>query len=180
MSPNRERCPGQGAAPELHSINKSISADEIAENDGRTQPPDGARQTGSLRCGGVTAVDNNRRASLDAVGFGSKPQPKRLRLISWKTVAKGSLRGFASIELPIGLKIFGIPILISNGKPWAALPGKPVLDANGKHKVDINGKAAYVAILEWRDRDLSSRFSAAVVALVREKHPEALGDRDAT
>jgi hypothetical protein len=102
-----------------------------------------------------------------------------MRLIAWKPLVKNSLREFATIELSIGLKIFNILTLISNGNSWATLPGKPILDADGKHKVDVNGKAAYVAILEWRDRDLSSRFSAAVVALVREKHREALEDRDA-
>jgi hypothetical protein len=181
MPPKRERCPGQGAAAKTHSIKNGNRGDEIAEIDCRTQPRNDARQTDPLhRSGDVTAVDSNRMEPSHSVGFGSKPQPKRLRLVSWKAVAKGSLRGFASIELPIGLKICDIAIMVSNGNPWAALPGKPVLDADGKHKVGANGKGAYVTVLEWRDRDLSSRFSAAVVALVREKYSEALDDRDAT
>jgi hypothetical protein len=56
------------------------------------------------------------------------------------------------------------------------LPSKPVLDQNGKHKVDANNKPQYMPVLEWRDRDLSDRFRAAVVELVRAKHPDAVGD----
>jgi hypothetical protein len=97
-----------------------------------------------------------------------------MRLVSWKPLAKNSLRGFATIELPIGLKISDIPVLVSHGKAWASLPSKPQLDKDGQHKRDVNGKPAYAPILEWRDRDLSDRFSAAVIDLIRASHPEAL------
>jgi hypothetical protein len=97
-----------------------------------------------------------------------------MRLISWKPLVKNSLRGFATIELPIGLKISDIPVLVSHGKAWASLPSKPQLDKDGQHKRDVNGKPAYAPILEWRDRDLSDRFSAAVVDLIRASHPDVL------
>jgi hypothetical protein len=96
----------------------------------------------------------------------------RLRLISFKPIRKNSLLGFASVELPIGLRITDIPVLTSNGKRWAALPSKPVLGADGK-QVEVSGKRQYAAILEWRDRELSNRFSAAVVDAVQAEHPEA-------
>jgi hypothetical protein len=95
----------------------------------------------------------------------------RLRLLNFKPVAKNSLRGFAAVELPIGLRILDIPVLVSHGKVWAALPGKPQLDQDGRHKRDANGKAAYSPVLEWKDRDLANRFSDAVVELVRAAHP---------
>ena len=98
------------------------------------------------------------------------------RLISFKPLVKGSLRGFANVELPNGLRITDCPVLISNGKAWATLPSKPVLDRDGKH-VEVSGKKQYAPILEWRDRDLSNRFSAAIVDLVRQHHPDALDER---
>jgi hypothetical protein len=117
----------------------------------------------------------------EAMTWGALPTPdhrqaekKRMRLIAWKPLVKNSLRGFATVELPIGLKISDVPVLISNGKTWASLPSKPQLDRDGQHKRDVNGKATYSPILEWKDRDLSDRFSQAVVALVRAEHPDAL------
>ena len=86
-----------------------------------------------------------------------RPEPKRMRLIAWKPLVKNGLRGFATVLLPIA---------------WASLPSKPQLDQDGQHKRDVNGKAAYSPILEWKDRDLSDRFSQAVVALVRAEYPD--------
>jgi hypothetical protein len=103
----------------------------------------------------------------EAAAWG-RPEPRRMRLISFKPIEKGSLCGFASIELPIGLLIDDIPVLVSNGKAWASLPAKPQLDQDGRHKRDVNGKLAYTAFLRWRDRDMAARFSAAIVELVRE------------
>src|SRR4051812_20712850 len=98
----------------------------------------------------------------------------RLRLISFKPLRKNSLIGFASVELPMGLKLFDSPVLTSNGKTRASLPSKPVLGADGK-QVEVYGKRQYASILEWRDRDLSDRFSQAVVDAVRAEYPEPFG-----
>jgi hypothetical protein len=92
-----------------------------------------------------------------------------MRLISWKP------SGFVAVELPIRLKIHDAPVLVSNGKAWAALPSKPQIDKEGRHKTDVNGKTAYVPVLEWKNRELTDRFSAAVVELVQREHPAALG-----
>jgi hypothetical protein len=112
--------------------------------------------------------------------WGSKPEGTAakpgMRLISWKPLLKGALRGFATVELPIGLTIADIPVLVSHGVPWATLPSKPQLDQDGRHRRDANGKPAYSPILRWRDKDLSNRFSATVVELVRAAHP---GDLEA-
>ena len=66
------------------------------------------------------------------VRCGPNEERPRMRLIAWKPLVKNSLREFATIELSIGLKIFNILTLISNGNSWATLPGKPILDADGK------------------------------------------------
>jgi hypothetical protein len=105
---------------------------------------------------------------------------RRMRLVSWNPLRKNALRGFATVELPIGLTIADVPVLISRGKAWANLPSKPQIDACGQHRRDANGKPAYTAMLSCRDRHLSDRFSAAVVELVRRQHPEALAGEGAS
>jgi hypothetical protein len=98
-----------------------------------------------------------------------------MRLLSFRPFVKGSLRGFATVELPMGLRILDLPVLVGRNGPWVNMPAKPQVDRDGgQQKRDVNGKLAYVAILEWRDRDLANRFSNAVIDLVRAAHPDAL------
>jgi hypothetical protein len=99
---------------------------------------------------------------------------RKMRLVAWRPLTKGALRGFATVELPIGLTISDCPVLISHGKTWASMPAKPILDRDGRQKADANGKASYASILSWRDRDLADRWSAAVVDLVRAEYPDAI------
>lgn len=111
-----------------------------------------------------------------AFGYGDRPAPRQLRLVSWTPIAKGALRGFATVELlPIGLKVIDVPILVGTNGPWAALPAKPEFDREGRRKLDINGKPTWSPVLTWRTRDFANRFSDAVVAAVRQAHP---GDLD--
>lgn len=109
-----------------------------------------------------------------------RPEPPaaerpKTKLVSWKTLIRGSLRGFASVELPIGLTISEIPVLVGQNGAWAALPSKPVLDRDGRHRL-VGGKPVYSTILSWETRDLADKFSLAVVELVRQAHPEALDE----
>lgn len=118
-----------------------------------------------------------RRGEAAASGRAAAAGPQRagmLRLVSWKPLAKGSLRGFATVELPIGLKLIDCPVYVGKNGGWASLPSKPQLDRDGRRKTDINGHPAYSAVLEWRSRELADRWSAAVVALVRQAHLEDL------
>jgi hypothetical protein len=130
--------------------------------------------------------DPGRAAPRRGRDLGARPDARtaearpRLRLIDWRPCVKKSLRGFATIELPVGLKIHDVPVLVGPKGPWASLPAKPQIDRDGRQKTDASGKPAYVSILEWKSGDLSDRFSAAVVKLVRTAHPDALGERGAT
>jgi DNA-binding cell septation regulator SpoVG len=99
----------------------------------------------------------------------------RMRLLAFKPLRKGSLIGFAEVTLPNGLTISDIPVCTSHGKVWASLPSKAILDRDGRH-VEQDGKRKYVPILQWADRSTNDRWSDAVIALVRERHPDALDD----
>jgi len=102
---------------------------------------------------------------------GAVVAPGGMTLISFKKSRKGSLCGFAEVELPLML-IPDIGIHESHGRRWASIPGKPVIDPEGRHKV-VDGKRVYVPAFSWRNREIANRFSAAVVALVERHHPEA-------
>lgn len=106
--------------------------------------------------------------------WGDRSDRPRPRLLDFRPVRKGKLLGFARVELPIGLRISNIAILVGRNAPFAMLPSKPQLDRDGSTKRDPNGKVLYAPVLEWRDEDLSNRFSDTVVSLVIEAHPGAL------
>jgi len=116
----------------------------------------------------------------EAVGFGGKPPLQRpsMQLLAGKSPVKNSLRVFADVELPNGLRICEIPVLSSAGKDWAALPSKPQIDKDDRQKIGVSGKPAYSPILEWRSRELADGFSAKIVALVLERYPDALSGGD--
>jgi len=94
-----------------------------------------------------------------------------MRLIEWRPVRHGKLRGFASVWLPIGLRINDCPVLDGPEGVWAALPGRPELDRDGRARVGANGERVYQPVLEWRSRRLREAFSARLISLVREAYP---------
>ncbi len=96
-----------------------------------------------------------------------------MRLVRWQPRRKGSLVGFADVWLPppIDLTIFDCPVLETNGRRWAALPGKPQIE-NSRHRI-VDGKPAYARVVEWHSRKLSDAFSDRVVALVLAHDPAA-------
>jgi hypothetical protein len=99
-----------------------------------------------------------------------------MRLLDFRPVVKGALRGVARVELPPGLYIPDAMLFSSRGKSWAALPSKPVFDADGKHRRYADGKLQYLPAVQWKSRELHERFSAALVRLVREQFPGALDE----
>jgi hypothetical protein len=116
----------------------------------------------------------------EAAAWGQRPhaaERPRMRLISWKPLIKNSLRGFSTVELPIGLKLVDCPVLVSNGATWASLPSKPVLVRRQARQA--GRETATQRRHEWRSHDLADRFRQAIVGLVRERYPEALASREA-
>jgi hypothetical protein len=104
----------------------------------------------------------------------------RMRLIGFKPIGKAGLAGFATVELGIGLRITDIPVFLTGQSgPWAGLPRRPILDRERRQRIGADGKPSFEPVVEWRDRETSDRFSAAVVELIRAAHPEAFEDRAA-
>ena len=98
-----------------------------------------------------------------------------LRLLDFTPVRKNSLRGFATVRLPIGLVINDVVVRQGGraGRAWALLPSKAMLDANGRVLRDDAGKIRYAPVLGWAASERREEFSRRVVDLVRQAHPEA-------
>jgi hypothetical protein len=95
-------------------------------------------------------------------------------LRDWRPHVSGALRGYAKIELDVGLVIPGIKVLVGSNSPFVLLPEQPVLQ-DGRVKRDVNGKPAYAPTMFWKDRATADKFSAATIRLVLAKYPDALG-----
>jgi hypothetical protein len=108
----------------------------------------------------------------------SKPQPAtRIRLLKWTSKRQGPLRGFADLQLPNSLRVYGCPVLFSHGRAWVTFPARPQIGRDG-HVIKVDGKRQYASCIEWSDRATADRFSAVVVALVRTQEPDAFaGDQ---
>jgi hypothetical protein len=105
---------------------------------------------------------------------------QRMTLRKWKRVGKGTLIGVAGIALPFGgswLDVDDVQVLQTNGKIWAAWPGKPVVRDGRVTLLPGSSKPQYVNILHWRDPAIGKKFSEAVVELVRQAEPEAFDAR---
>jgi hypothetical protein len=106
-----------------------------------------------------------------------EPHPSRRRVVAalrdpflsrttppgWKRTVSARPHGFRDIPVHVH----------KNGTAWAGMPGKRQLE-DGHLKLDPNGKALYPAAVDWKDKALRDRFSAAVVELVRANHPRDL------
>ena len=78
--------------------------------------------------------------------------------------------------LPTGLKLIDCPVFVGSSGRWASLPSKPALDRAGR-RAKPGGKPQFAPVVEWRNRGLADRLSAAVIALVEGAHPVVLSGR---
>jgi len=125
-----------------------------------------------------TTFSRNFRARVEGKRrSGARDDRPRLRLISFRPFQKNSLIGFATVELPIGLRITDVLVLTSRGKAWASPAQQPVLGADGK-QAEVGGKRQYANILEWRDRNLSDGFTRAVDRCGTRPYPGAFDGDD--
>jgi hypothetical protein len=102
-----------------------------------------------------------------------------MKLLHWRPVATaGTMKGVVDIELEVvGLQVYEVIVHDGPNGPWAALPARPQIDKDGGARRNANGKIEYVRILKWRDRETTNKFSRAVIRLLLDHHPNALGGR---
>jgi len=92
----------------------------------------------------------------------------------WRSLRKGSLLGFAKVELPSGMVISDVTILQGDRGAWASPPAKPMIGRDGVAIKDATGKARYLPIIEFTTKEVRDRFSASVIDALRASYPEAV------
>ena len=95
------------------------------------------------------------------------------RILDFRALRKNSLLGFAKVELPSGMIVADVTVLSGERGPWASPPSKPMVGRDGVAMKDANGKLRYSPIIEFTSKEIRDKFSEAVIAAIRESHPEA-------
>ena len=88
-----------------------------------------------------------------------------MRLVSWKPIAKGTLRGFATVELPIGLKLIDCAVFVGTNGARARPPAKPQLDKDGRQRNHCFACGAHGEVIEFLRRYDNPDCGSAVVKL---------------
>jgi hypothetical protein len=89
-------------------------------------------------------------------------------------VIRNTLRGFARVRTPSGMVLHDVAIHQKNSIAWASPPDKPMIGRDGTVMRDAAGKIKYTRLVGFTSRELHDRLSAAVIAALRDRYPEAL------
>jgi len=88
-----------------------------------------------------------------------------MKCVSFKSLERGSLLGFADLQMDSGLILLGCTFHESNGKRWCSPPGRPQLDGDKKPMLE-NGKVIYAPVIDFADKSLRFKWSAQAVAAI--------------
>ena len=103
-----------------------------------------------------------------------------IRIVDWKPLRRGSLRGFAIIDIPeVGMRVFDVTVYQKDdGSRWASLPSRPWV-RGGELALDDQGKPRYSPCMEFNDAKVKRAFSDRVIAALVAHAPAAYSDADA-
>lgn len=92
---------------------------------------------------------------------------RQMKCAAFKPLVRGSLQGFADLQMDSGLILLGCSMHSSNGKRWVNPPGRPQLDADKKVMLEA-GKVLYAPIVDFADKKIRYRWSDAALAAIDE------------
>lgn len=97
-----------------------------------------------------------------------------MKVVSFKPLVKGALRGFLTVELPSGIVMHECTVIAPEGRdPFIGLPSKPQIGRDGRAAMR-DGKRQYEPAVTTRDKATGDKLSAAIIAALLREHPDAL------
>ena len=91
----------------------------------------------------------------------------------WIQINRNTLLGFARARMPSGMILHDIGVYYKDGKVWASPAGRPMIGRDGVVMRD-GDKVKYLPVISFSSKQARDGWSAAVLAALREAHPEAL------
>jgi hypothetical protein len=95
-----------------------------------------------------------------------------IKILDWRPLEKGSLRGFAKVQFGSGLQMSDVGIHVQGTKAWASPPSRPMIDRNGSVMRDETGKVRYSPVIGFFNHGTRSSWSRQIIAAMRAAHPE--------
>jgi hypothetical protein len=96
-----------------------------------------------------------------------------MKCLAWKPLTRGSMLGFADLELGNGLILKGCTLLESNGRRWCNPPGRPTLDGERKVTIGADGRIVYASVVDFTTKAIRSKWSEAAVAAIEDDPSKA-------
>lgn len=84
-----------------------------------------------------------------------------MKILDFRAVEKGGLRGFVTVEMPSGMIIHDVAIFEKNGETWASPPRKARVDREGR-PIARDGKQLYAPMVSFKTKELRDKWSEAV------------------
>ena len=94
----------------------------------------------------------------------------RIKLLDWKPLHKGALRGFCNVALENGIVLREITVFQKDGRIWAGMPSRPRLDRAGRPILNHAGHPQRDQLAGWVSRELADQFSEALADIFRAAH----------
>ena len=102
-----------------------------------------------------------------------RPSSASVIIKEFKGVVKGTLRGPVTAQMPSGMILHDCPVFVDGDQAWVSPPSKPQIDRDGK-PIIRDGRVQYSQQVTFVSKELRNRFSYAVIAALRDSHPEVL------
>lgn len=94
--------------------------------------------------------------------------------LGFRARRSNTLHGFVDVLMEqTHLQIKECTVHQKGDRRWVGLPARPQLTSDGVAKRSDKGKIEYVAILQFEDREAADQFSAAAIAALLDKFPDA-------
>jgi len=88
-----------------------------------------------------------------------------VKCLAYKARNKGSLLGFADLEMKGGLILCDCTVHESRGTRWVSPPGKPMIGADGA-AIRKDGKTAYAPVVRFASKEVRDLWSNAAVRAI--------------
>jgi hypothetical protein len=89
-----------------------------------------------------------------------------MKCVNFRRVERGSLVGFADLQMDSGLIVFGCALHAWNSRRWVNPPGRPRLDSDQKPMLGDDGKVLYSPVIDFATDETRFRWSAQAVKAI--------------
>jgi hypothetical protein len=89
-------------------------------------------------------------------------------------VQKNNLLGFAVVQMPSGMVLSDVGVHRQGDTYWASPASKPMLGRDGTQLKDASEKLRRTPIVSFKDKQARDKWSAAVIAALKEQKPAVL------